>query len=71
MHCLWGWLVESEKMYPVHHSKTNVTQFSFSLLRIKASTCFERYLLILRRHYRSGTWDIACVLCQLPALLLV
>jgi hypothetical protein len=32
-----------------------------------ASTCFERYLLILRSRYTSGTWYIACVLCQLAA----
>src|SRR5215510_4853481 len=30
-----------------------------------ASTCFEHYLLILRRRYTNGTWYIACVLCQL------
>jgi hypothetical protein len=32
-----------------------------------ASTCFERYLLILRKRYTSGTWYTACVLCQLAA----
>jgi hypothetical protein len=30
-------------------------------------TCFEHYLLILRRRYTNGTWYIACVLCQLAA----
>jgi hypothetical protein len=30
-------------------------------------TCFEHYLLILRRRYTSGAWYIACVLCQLAA----
>jgi hypothetical protein len=33
--------------------------FLFNLLRINASTCFENYLLILRRCYTSGTWYIA------------
>jgi hypothetical protein len=32
-----------------------------------APTCFELYLLILRRSYTNGTWYIACVLCQLAA----
>jgi hypothetical protein len=31
----------------------------------RASTCFEQYLLILRRCYTNGIWYIACVLCQL------
>jgi hypothetical protein len=31
----------------------------------RASTCFEHYLLILRRCWTNGTWYIACVLCQL------
>jgi hypothetical protein len=48
-------------------NKTNVTQFLFNLLRIKALTCFEHYFLILRRRYTNGTWFIACVLCQLAA----
>jgi hypothetical protein len=39
----------------------------FSLLRIRACTCFEHYLLILRRRYTSGTWYTACVLCQMAA----
>jgi hypothetical protein len=49
------------------YSKTNLTHFSFNFLRIKASTCFEHYFLILTRRYTSGTWYIACVLCQLAA----
>jgi hypothetical protein len=48
-------------------NETNVMHFLFSLLRINASTCFERYLLIFRRRCISGTWYIACVLCQLAA----
>jgi hypothetical protein len=47
-------------------SETKVMHFLFSLLRI-ASTCFELYLLILRRHYTSCSWYIACVLCHLAA----
>jgi hypothetical protein len=29
---------------------------------LRASTCFEHYLLILRRCYTNGSWYIACVL---------
>jgi hypothetical protein len=67
----WVFFVISDKRPNVllHHcSKTNLTQFSFNLLRIKASTCFEHYLLIPRRRYRSGTWYIACVLWRLHQL---
>jgi hypothetical protein len=34
---------------------------------LRTSTCFEHYLLILRRRYINGTWYIACVLRQLDA----
>jgi hypothetical protein len=47
------------------YSETNVMHYLFNLLRIKASTYFEHYLLILRRLYTNGTCSIACVLCQL------
>jgi hypothetical protein len=51
------------EMYKLNqYGITTVTHFSFSLLRIKTSTCFEHYLLILRR-CTSGTWNNACVLC--------
>jgi hypothetical protein len=50
-----------------YYHETNVMHFLFNLLRIKASTCFEHYLLNLRRCYTNGTWYIACVLCQLAA----
>jgi hypothetical protein len=33
----------------------------------RTSTCFEHYLLILRKRYTNDTWYIACVLCQLTA----
>jgi hypothetical protein len=46
------------------YSETNVMLFLFSLLR-RVSTCFEHYLLILRRRYTNGTWYVASVLCQL------
>jgi hypothetical protein len=56
----------------VHHSisysENNVMHFLFRLLGIKGLTCFEHYLLILRRHYTNGTWYIACMLCQLAYL---
>jgi hypothetical protein len=42
--------------------------FFYSIcLGLRASTSFEHHLLILRRHYTSSTWYIACVLCQLAA----
>jgi hypothetical protein len=50
-----------------HYNETNVMHFLFNLLRIKASTCLEHYLLILWRRNTSGTWYIAFVLCQLAA----
>jgi hypothetical protein len=34
----------------------------------KASTCFEHYLLILRRCYTKVIWYIACVLCELAVV---
>jgi hypothetical protein len=49
------------------YNEPNVMLFLFNLLRIKASTLFEHYMLILRRRYTSGTWYIASVLCQLAA----
>jgi hypothetical protein len=39
--------------------------FSFNLRQSRASTCFEHYLLILRRRYTNGIWYTAYVLCQL------
>jgi hypothetical protein len=54
-----------QRELPGLHSKTNVMQFSFSLLRIKASTYFDYYFLILTRRCTSSTWYIACALCQL------
>jgi hypothetical protein len=47
------------------YNETNVMHFSFSLLRIRVSLCFEHYLLILRRRNTNGTWYIAW--CQLAA----
>jgi hypothetical protein len=48
------------------YSNTNVTtHFSFNSLKIKTSPFFEHYLLILRRHFPSATWYIACVLHEL------
>jgi hypothetical protein len=38
------------------YNKTNVMHFSFNLLRIKVSTSFEHYLLILRRRSTNGIW---------------
>jgi hypothetical protein len=41
------------------YNETNVMYFLLNLLRTKASTGFEHYLLILRRRYTSGIWCIA------------
>jgi hypothetical protein len=49
------------------YSKTNVTHFSVNLVKIKACTCFEYYVLILRSRFTNGTSYIECVLCQLAA----
>jgi hypothetical protein len=45
------------------YNETNVMHFSFNW-ETKASTCFEHYLLILRRRSTNSTLYIACV-CQL------
>jgi hypothetical protein len=34
---------------------------------LRASTCFEHYLLSLRRHCTNSTWYTVCVLRQLAA----
>jgi hypothetical protein len=49
------------------YSETNVMKFYSVYWESRACTCFEHYLLILRRRCTSGTWYIACVLCQLAA----
>jgi hypothetical protein len=46
------------------YNETNVKHFSI-YWDSKASTCFEHYLLILRRRSTNGIWYIACVYCQL------
>jgi hypothetical protein len=75
----WKWLNESRGEHLRLHllnvllaciilyqySETNVMHFLFNLLRIRVSTCFAHYLLILRRRYKNATWRMACVLCQL------
>jgi hypothetical protein len=39
-----------------HCNKTYVMHFLFDLLRINTFTCYEKYLLILRRRRTSETW---------------
>jgi hypothetical protein len=41
--------------------------FLFSVYyELTASTCFEHYLLIIRRHCIYSNWYIVCVLCRIP-----
>jgi hypothetical protein len=52
----------------VHHSNISIIQptrctFHSIHCKLKAPTCFEHYLLILRRCYTNGIWYIMCV-CQ-------
>jgi hypothetical protein len=49
------------------YSETNLMHFLFNLVRVRASTCFEHYLLVLRRCYTNRTWHFSFVLCQLAA----
>jgi hypothetical protein len=49
------------------YSETNAMQFLFVSSELRASKCFEHYLLYLRRHHTNCTMYIACVLCQLAA----
>jgi hypothetical protein len=45
------------------YRKTNVMHFLYSIYyKLKASKCFEHYLLIFRRRYTNNTWYIARVL---------
>jgi hypothetical protein len=40
--------------------------FLFSVYyELTASTCFEHYLLIIRKHCIDKNWYILCVLCRL------
>jgi hypothetical protein len=41
------------------YNETNMMHFWSNLLRIKASACFEHYLLTLRRCCTNGVWYIA------------
>jgi hypothetical protein len=49
------------------YSETNVMHFSFSLLRIKVLYMFRALLAHPQKVCTSGTWYIACMLCQLAA----
>jgi hypothetical protein len=47
-------------------SKTNEMQFLYSIYyELTASTCFEHYLLSIRRRCTNNNWYIAWVLCLL------
>jgi hypothetical protein len=49
-------------------SRTNKMQFLFSVkYKLTATTCFQHYLLIIRRRLMYNSWYIACVLCWLAA----
>jgi hypothetical protein len=60
--------VDCETQKACQYSEANVMHILYNLLRIKGHTCFEHYLLILRRHYTNGTWHIVYVLYQFVAL---
>jgi hypothetical protein len=47
------------------YSRTNEMHFLY------LSTCFEHYLLVIRRRCTNNSWYIACVLCQLAATHLI
>jgi hypothetical protein len=49
------------------YSETNVMHFLFSLLRINGIYMFRALLAHPQEALQSGTWYIACVLCQLAA----
>jgi hypothetical protein len=62
---------------------TNLTSSTASMVKLmrctfyslcyelRASTCFEHYLLISRRRYTNGTWNTVCVLRQVIAPILM
>jgi hypothetical protein len=49
------------------YNETNVMHFSFNLLGIKGLYMFRTLLAHPQEALTSGTWYIACVLCQLAA----
>jgi hypothetical protein len=49
------------------YSETNVMHFLFNLLRINGLYMFRPLLAHPQEALHSGTWYIACVLCQLAA----
>jgi hypothetical protein len=46
------------------YNRTNKMHYLLSVYLI-ASTCFERFLLIIRRYCIYNNWYILCILCQL------
>jgi hypothetical protein len=46
----------------MQYGETNVMHFYSIYYELRACTCFEHYLLILRSYCTNGTWYIACVL---------
>jgi hypothetical protein len=62
--------VNMKEQHPFHSSivkTTNVIHFLFNLLRIKGLYIFRALLAHPQEELHSGTWYIACVLCQLAA----
>jgi hypothetical protein len=49
------------------YNEINMMHFLFNLLELRASTCFEHYLLILRRRRTKCTWYTEFMLCLLAA----
>jgi hypothetical protein len=63
--CLW--LRVNTTYLGVSTVKPTWCTFCSIYSELMASTCFEHYLLILRKCYTSNTCYIACALCQLAA----
>jgi hypothetical protein len=52
----------------ISYSWSKKMHYMFSVYcELTASTCFEHYLFIIRRHCIYNNWYIACVLCWLAA----
>jgi hypothetical protein len=58
---------QEQHSFCTQYSKTNCKHFLYSVYyELTASTCFEHYLLIFRRHYINN-WYTAYVLCRMTA----
>jgi hypothetical protein len=63
-----GWMDDlSNDLRNYQYSETNVMHFLLNLLRIKGLYMFRALLAHPQEALHSGTWYMACVLCQLTA----